>query len=376
MAASPFQTEAWIEYGLGTLVLLLRYFARWKTVGFKGYQGDDYFALVSLIFWTAELVMLELIGQSGTNIDVTDEMGANMTAAEIAKREFGSKCLLAGWNFYVTLIFCLKGVMLCLYSRMTLGLWQRKFVIWTQVGTVIAYLSVIAAIWGHCTPVHKNWQVYPNPGDSCTLAVANYLTLVVFNVVTDVFIVSIPVPLLWAVKLSIKRKMLIGVLLCSGIFIIVATILRCVFSLRDIQGINTSTIWAIRETFVAIIAVNAAAIKPLFSASKWLVSSKGSSRDKGGSSYAHKHGHALATIGGSGISGGISSSRHNKSKYMTQLEDNSSEEHIVGKPEFMGYSNKNEVRAGSAMSGSGETRDGIMVTRTYEVSPVKSTLDV
>ncbi|CEF76740.1 unnamed protein product [Fusarium graminearum] len=52
MPASPFQTEAWIEYGLGTLILLLRYFARWKTVGFKGYQGDDYFALASLIFWT------------------------------------------------------------------------------------------------------------------------------------------------------------------------------------------------------------------------------------------------------------------------------------------------------------------------------------
>lgn len=45
-----------------------------------------------------------------------------------------------------------------------LGLWQRKIVIWTQVGTVIAYLSVMAAIWGHCTPVHKNWQIYPNPG--------------------------------------------------------------------------------------------------------------------------------------------------------------------------------------------------------------------
>lgn len=42
-----------------------------------------------------------------------------MSAAEIAKREFGSKCLLAGWNFYVTLIFTLKGVMLCFYSRMT-----------------------------------------------------------------------------------------------------------------------------------------------------------------------------------------------------------------------------------------------------------------
>jgi hypothetical protein len=170
--------------------------------------------------------------------------------------------------------------------------------------------------------------------------------------------------------------MLIGVLLCSGIFIIVATILRCVFSLKDIQGINTSTIWAIRETFVAIIAVNAAAIKPLFSASKWLVSSKGSSRDKGGSSYIHGHGHALATIGGSGISGAMSSNRPNKSKYMTQLDDNSSEEHIVGKSDFMGYSNKGEVQAGSTMSGRSDTRDGIMVTRTYEVTPVKSTLDV
>jgi hypothetical protein len=50
--ATPFQTEAWTEYGLGTLVLFLRYFARWKTVGFKGYQGDDYFALAALVFWT------------------------------------------------------------------------------------------------------------------------------------------------------------------------------------------------------------------------------------------------------------------------------------------------------------------------------------
>ncbi|KAM0251632.1 hypothetical protein ACHAP5_001641 [Fusarium lateritium] len=325
MPATPFQTEAWTEYGLGALVLFLRYFARWKSVGFKGYQGDDYFALAAMVFWTSELVMLELIGQSGTNIGITDEMGAKMSAAEIAKHEFGSKCLLAGWNFYVTLIFTLKGVMLCFYSRMTLGLWQRKLVIWTQVGTVLAYIGVIAAIWGHCTPIHKNWQVYPNPGESCTLAVANYLTLVVLNIV-------------------------------------------------DIQGINTSTIWAIRETFVAIIAVNAAAIKPLFSASRWLVSSKGSSRDKGGSSYIHKHSHPLATIGGSGVSGGRSANRHHQ-KYMTHLEDNSSEEHIVGKPEFVGYSTP-EVRAGSTTSGQSDGQDGIMVTRTYEVTPGKSTLDV
>lgn len=78
--ATPFQTEAWTEYGLGVVILFLRFFARWKTVGLKGWGGDDAFAILVLLFWTVgcitpssftldadldnqlELCMLELIG--------------------------------------------------------------------------------------------------------------------------------------------------------------------------------------------------------------------------------------------------------------------------------------------------------------------------
>ncbi|KAF7554023.1 hypothetical protein G7Z17_g3224 [Cylindrodendrum hubeiense] len=349
--ATPFQTEAWTEYGIGSLVLLLRFFARWKTVGLKNWQGDDIFAMLSL----AELVMLELIGQNGTNIGVTNEIGATLTDEEIAKREFGSKCLLAGWNFYVTLIWCLKGTMLCFYNRMTLGLKQQKIVKWTQLVSVLAYIGVIAVIWGHCTPVHKNWQVTPYPG------VANYITLVVLNISTDLVIVCIPVPILWKVKLNLKRKLIVGVLL-------------------DISGINTSTIWAIRETFVGIIAVNAAAIKPLFSASRWIGSSKGSSDRYKSSGYgSNKYGHPLGTIGGSGAHPSANSSNRHR-KMMTDLGENSSEEHIVQKadfakkPDYNGY--QNDIRAESTNSDGASHQNGIMVTREYEVSPAKSTLDV
>lgn len=69
---------------------------------------------------------------------------------------------------------------------------------------------------------------------------------------TDVVIVSIPIPLLWKVKLTLRRKLIIGLLLCSGVFMMVATLLRCILSLRDINGINTSTIWAIRETVCSV----------------------------------------------------------------------------------------------------------------------------
>lgn len=50
--STPFQKEAWTEYGIGTVVLFLRIVARIKVVGVKNWQGDDYFTLVALVFWT------------------------------------------------------------------------------------------------------------------------------------------------------------------------------------------------------------------------------------------------------------------------------------------------------------------------------------
>lgn len=47
---------------------------------------------------------------------------------------------------------------------------------------------------------------------------------------------------------TIHRKLIIGVLLCGGVFVMIATLLRCILSLQSINSINTSTIWAIRET--------------------------------------------------------------------------------------------------------------------------------
>ncbi len=62
-----------------------------------------------------------VLGQYGTNIGVTDDIGATLSSEQIARFEFGSKCLLAGWNFYVSLIWALKGCMLCFFQRITYG---------------------------------------------------------------------------------------------------------------------------------------------------------------------------------------------------------------------------------------------------------------
>ncbi|KAK7752001.1 hypothetical protein SLS62_005963 [Diatrype stigma] len=76
------------------------------------------------------------------------------------------------------------------------------------------------------------------------------------------------------VNLSLRRKLLLVPLLCSGIFIMAATILRAVYSLTDITKLPIAAAWASRETFVAAVAVSIPGIKPLFSNSKWVKSLK------------------------------------------------------------------------------------------------------
>lgn len=43
-------------------------------------------------------------------------------------------------------------------------------------------------------------------------------------------------------------KILCGMWLCTGLFIMVATLLRCILCLKDVDSINVGTIWSIRET--------------------------------------------------------------------------------------------------------------------------------
>lgn len=157
---------------------------------------------------------------------------------------------------------------------------------------------------------------------------------------------------------TIHRKLIIGVLLCGGVFVMIATLLRCILSLQSINSINTSTIWAIRETFVGIIAVNAPCIKPLFSTSTWLGSSEdpySSSRKKG--SYS------LSVFGKSKPS-------HLESTKSTKMGGRSSDEFILHGGGTRTFVNDGQTGRSSSLSDEEAGRHpmgGIQVTTMYEI---------
>lgn len=206
--------------------------------------------------------MLELIGQWETIVGMTDEKALSLSDAQKSAIVKGSKADIAGWCVYITLVWCLKACMLFFYRRLTLATRQKRLVYMAAVACVTSYMATIGVVLLRCLPFRRNWQIYPYPGDECGSPNQIFLTLVISNVSTDLLILYIPLPLLWVVQMRWSRKVVYGLWLTTGIFVIVASLLRCVLSIRNAAEVDVSTIWAIRETFVGIISVNAPILGP------------------------------------------------------------------------------------------------------------------
>ncbi|KAK2855633.1 hypothetical protein FQN49_005002 [Arthroderma sp. PD_2] len=312
------------------------------------------------------------LGRTGTNIGLSDAQRAALTPSELAALEFGTKCNLAGWLMYTTLIWSLKACMLFFYARLTIGLYKERMVKIAAIICACTYCISMVTILSHCRPIEKNWQVNPDPGDLCTLGVPNYIAVATTNLLTDMLLLSIPLPLLVRVRIPITRKLVIGVLLCGGVFIMVATLLRCILSIQSIHGINISTIWAIRESFVAILAINAPCIKPIFSPRAWTVTSDDSKPgDSENQSSNATSSYRLSKL---------SKCKFDQLSVLRTTDDDYCNEELAlpfNKAQMGFASRVSSTTRGATSSTTGEqplespsgSHGGIQVTTTYEVSP-------
>ncbi|TVY34904.1 hypothetical protein LSUB1_G006825 [Lachnellula subtilissima] len=286
--------ELWTEYGIGMLVFATRFFARYKTVGLRGFAWDDLFSFIAMLLWCSDAITFQIINSFGSFVGLNDQTAEALSNHTAARYKVGSQALFCAWISYVSLIWSLKASLLFFYSRLTLGLWQTKLVKVMAYISFVAYIAVMLELFVHCTPIQKNWQIKPYPGDKCAVTVSSYVLCAILNVSTDIGILAIPLPIVWKVKIPMRRKIVIGLLLSSGIFVITAAILRCVLTLAESSHIGVSTIWALRETFVSLIAISAPAIKPLFNKNSWI----GSASSKNGASSGR-----FKKFGGSKLSG-------------------------------------------------------------------------
>ncbi|KXJ88019.1 hypothetical protein Micbo1qcDRAFT_111613, partial [Microdochium bolleyi] len=265
-----FLREVWGLYIVGMVILALRFAIRWKTVGLRGMQWDDMFALLVVVFYTIDAATVHIVYYAGTNVEgVYLSTLRTLSQAELDQVHEGSKQQLLAWYSYSSLVWCLKGTMVCFFMRMTAGVSKRKLVEWLGWACIVSYVAVELTITFGCWPYWGNFQVLPDPGTKCTLKPQNFIVMTVLNVLTDAAILCVPLPMLWTLQVPARQKIVIGILLSSGVFVITAAIIRIVITLGSTPSALVINRWGVRETIVGIIAVNAPILRPMFSKAFW-----------------------------------------------------------------------------------------------------------
>jgi hypothetical protein len=151
-------------------VLLTRLVVRARTVGIRQFCGDDYITLVVLLCYIGDAVTVDLTYRFGTNVDFTQDQLLGMTEAERQQVITGSKLELLAWYSYTALIWALKFCMLFFFGRLTAGLSMQTYVRYLTVAMFVSYAAVFLTITCGCVPIHKNWQIMPDPGLHCTVS--------------------------------------------------------------------------------------------------------------------------------------------------------------------------------------------------------------
>lgn len=276
-----FGNEVWVLLGLASVVVFLRCFARIQSTSLRQLKLDDWAMKVALTLFVFTGTSARLIAATTkvnpevnpnhmplamhpamANNDMTDEYRANLDPAsvEYQVRVAASKLHLTAWSLYVSTLWCLKLCIAVFYTRLTGGLSFMKIRIHiAYVAIGVSYIVVMATILGACRPFNHYWQINPNPGGQCILAtseVACYV-VVVLNVLTDLYLLHLPILLFWDAKMSRVKKLLLTTLFSGGVFVITAGILRTYFILTGgRQGGAQAAHWGMREAFVAFVIGN------------------------------------------------------------------------------------------------------------------------
>ncbi|KAG9203139.1 hypothetical protein G6514_003662 [Epicoccum nigrum] len=252
---------------------------------------------------------------------------------EYAWRVIGSKIQVAGWTVAGCMLWTLKLCVTFFYLRLTHGLGiYRKRIYVAMVLIITSWLILMLTIFCSCRPFKNYWQIYPDPGNSCQPGISTSIiwSQFVMNVLTDLFLLFIPMPMLWKSSLHFYKKIATTVVLSAGVFIVICAVLKIIYVNTDpVHGGQLAAAWGTRETFVAVVTTNLPMIFPLFKV--WFAPILPSSFRSSSNHKAYKSpSGGFVTIGGGGGSSQAKRTPRTRTSITANMTfDNESEERIM-----------------------------------------------
>ncbi|KAM7182683.1 hypothetical protein V8F33_014110 [Rhypophila sp. PSN 637] len=264
--------EAFILMGLGFIIIKIRVYARIRVNGgFKKLQPDDYLMLIAGSAFAAEAYFVYLTNErykGFANNGITPEQRRTLdpSSEEYQDRVKGSRTHLAGWQTYVFVLWIIKAAWCVFYLRLVGILMLRRRVYFGFFLVASSWVVFVLGMFLSCRPLSHYWQIYPDPGPLCQPASSKLLIILCFvlNVITDFYLMAIPIPMILASSFSRPKKFGLILLFSCGVFVTAAGVLRTVRMLEKPEhGGRLAGTWAMREAFVAILMSNIPHILPL-----------------------------------------------------------------------------------------------------------------
>ncbi|OKL62140.1 hypothetical protein UA08_02992 [Talaromyces atroroseus] len=229
----------------------------------KRLQIEDGIMACVLLAFCAMIVGLITVGRLGTNEIPLGTPIADIGPPSIADRVLGSKWVIITEQMWLATVWGCKACLMLLYNNMTTGLsLHHRLVQVIGIFTAASYLLIeicFFAVW--CRPFHDYWAI-PATTRNCSVYTDHMILVLSLNVATDLFMMSIPLPLLIQARLSLWKKITLCCVFSLGSFVIICCCLSKYYSLHFPYGAEWIK-WYVREAGTATIVANIPQTWPL-----------------------------------------------------------------------------------------------------------------
>ncbi|KAK3942531.1 hypothetical protein QBC46DRAFT_362537 [Diplogelasinospora grovesii] len=221
---------------------------------------DDYLIIGATIFTIGYVVDIFVLR--------ANHLGFPMTMLKLTE---DTQATLAIQVMYCANIFCIKTSILYTYVRFAV---TRTFR-WLCIGTIILhsvfFFICFVVTLAQCRPLSKMWDMTGTVQGSCINTTAFFYSTSSFNILTDIWILALPIRTLRELTLPRQEKIALFLIFGVGTFACVASIVRLhtIYTYTEAadpfrEGILVN-LWSIIEVTMAISCASVSAIKPIFS---------------------------------------------------------------------------------------------------------------
>ncbi|MCJ1321622.1 hypothetical protein MMC15_006967 [Xylographa vitiligo] len=245
----------------------------------NGLGLDDIFLLLACVFLIASTVLLFLASDAlyFEEALTLDPESVTFSAGSFDQLDWYQKVIYAYLDLSQTATYCVKFSFSCFF-RLLIDRLRYMIVYWR----VVVVVSVLAWAYAMCTAFIGCPDFGLNVsciGEAVFVkSVALSVTTSTLDIITDLLIITIPVRLLWKVRIKRRQKLILGSTLCLSVFMIITCIIQ--MSGLGVTGSATElgttgqsfdvvwqVFWTQVEASVAVTVISFTSFRSLFVAS-------------------------------------------------------------------------------------------------------------